>query len=792
MATPRRRSARLSKAAQQRSSPRKTPSATVQLESLIERDESLEVSEPQSIDNVPATLASSPTIQFQLSRLSSLKTPQTEPRADRGEMHPKFIHRTTTKAPDSGLKLGFGDIPPHPFHSLASAQNTPSKARLNTPANLSSTNFGFKFGSNSQLSSEAQKLMDSVREEAARIKAQMHAEREAQQQRDDEAEATFNGVTVTDRKIAKPKGKAGRFSDIHMAQFKKMDSIANHPSAYRAKSSFAQSTAQSLKRSGSKAGLNEVDRPRTAGKGTPGRLPPAFLGRATSVSPFKSIPARSERIENMTPAKRARHSEFHDVSASRPSDQVKSTVLPKPALSSLWSPTKASLARAAASQIPFVSPNKAPALRRPTSVQTLGTVSTIPNPRPSTAHGEATTQALSKMSYNESSRADRPLPPLPKDKISPHATDSAVLQRSKSTTELASVAHAQGVVARLSKPSGQKSVLRSGRKAEMASSIKGRPGTPKRPNTATSANGSAKKVDFTPSVKSRYAVRLAAGSPSPAKLPPLTPRRAPAPVVPYEPAAYILQDDDAGENWDGAGSEIEYPTLPDVSSSPAPPRVESSFAENAKDHNRRESQEFKSIFTTLHHPSRPNPPSTLASVNTIVNKTNPTFHTNNVMRSPSNAKFVRPSPTIRRVRSSDVSNLIQPFEDTKVNTVPHGLPGKKRRRESAISDDPRGNDDDAKENRGISVLPALPGGWQESPQVDGQGEGEKRGGKRVRVETGEDSDTKPVAQKLMSETKKARPSSTRAMAKNNAKERKGRGALSLSRLNMLSQPKQRG
>ena len=38
----------------------------------------------------------------------------------------------------------------------------------------------------------------------------------------------------TERKKAVPKGKMTRFSDVHVQQFKKMDSIANHASAFRA------------------------------------------------------------------------------------------------------------------------------------------------------------------------------------------------------------------------------------------------------------------------------------------------------------------------------------------------------------------------------------------------------------------------------------------------------------------------------------------------------------------------------------------------------------------------------
>lgn len=713
-------------------------------------------------------------------------------------MHPHLVHQTTTKAPDSGLKLGFVDIPPQPYQSLASVQNTPSKARSDTPAHFSSSKFDFKFGTDSQLSSEAQKLMDNVREEAARIKAQMQAEKEAQQQKDAEAEATFGGINAAGRKIAKAKGRAGRFSDIHMAQFKKMDSIANHASAYRSKPGFAQPTTQSLKRSGSKAGLDEVDRPRTAGKGTPGRLPPPFLGRPTSVSPFKSIPVQPERTENVTSAKRAKHSQLHDVSTSRstePTQQApRRTVLHKPTSNSLLSPTKASLARAAASQIPVVSPNKPPPLKRTTSVKSLRPTSVDSDARPATAHGGIIVQSPSKLPRVESSLLDRPLPALPTVDLPPSPEKLAGLQRSKSTTEPSAFISGQGFVSKLPTFSGLRSILRSGRKTDASPSIDHRSGTPKRPNTATSVNDSAKKVDFTPSVKSRYAVKLAAGSPSPAKLPGFSPGKLPAaPIVEFDSAAYVLQDDDGDEAWEDAGSEIEYPILPDTCSDQDQHEVERSFSEMAKDHKRRESKEFKSIFTTLHHPSRPTAPSNLTSVNTTVNKTDPTIHANQVMRSPSNADFSRPSPnTIRRVRTSGVTDLVQPFEDADVKTVPHGLPGKKRRRGSTVSEHQSATQGDGKENYRVSVIPSIPGGWQDSSQLDEQDEGVRRGGKRIRIAPEPDSGKKVLDQKAKDEPKKPRQSSAREMAKNNAKERKGRAILSLSRLNMLSRPKQRG
>ncbi len=159
----------------------------------------------------------------------------------------------------------------------------------------------------------------------------------------------------------------------------------------------------------------------------------------------------------------------------------------------------------------------------------------------------------------------------------------------------------------------------------------------------------------------------------------------------------------------------------------------------------------------------------------------------------------KPSPsTIRRVRSSGVSELVQPFEDT-IKTVPHGLPGKKRRRE--LDDEGEA----AKENRRLSTLPPLPGAWddghsREEKVVD---EGAKRGGKRVKIQPAEKKEE--AGSKVLKKPNKAREAAAR-----NAKERKSgldglgkervgagaagdrtRGILSMSRLNMLSRPKER-
>ncbi|EFQ98000.1 hypothetical protein MGYG_01036 [Nannizzia gypsea CBS 118893] len=200
------------------------------------------------------------------------------------EMHPSKAQQSTTKKPDSGLQLGFRPIHDNSKSSnqpVPSVINTPSKKRVSNADELSKMSFDFKFScGESQLSQEAKKLMESLREEAARIKSQMVIEQNAQKRKDEEAEAQ-----PTARKIAKPKGIAGRFSSAHMAQFRKMDSIEGHPSAFRARVEPSQtSPVKDLKRKSSKAQLGDPEKYVP----TKTRITPA--SRATSTGP--SIPQR--------------------------------------------------------------------------------------------------------------------------------------------------------------------------------------------------------------------------------------------------------------------------------------------------------------------------------------------------------------------------------------------------------------------------------------------------------------------------------------------------------------------
>lgn len=183
------------------------------------------------------------------------------------EMHPSKVHQSTTRQPDPGLVLGFSAIKRDSNGKIVKEsilQNTPTKVRGSPATKLGTPSFDFKFAcEDSQLSEEAKKLMDNVREDVARIKAQMVLEKGEQERKEREAEQLHTG-----RKIAKPSGKTGRFSDVHMAEFRKMDSIARHPSAFRAQTSRFRPVSASLKRKGSKASLDEPEKTPSPAKQT--------------------------------------------------------------------------------------------------------------------------------------------------------------------------------------------------------------------------------------------------------------------------------------------------------------------------------------------------------------------------------------------------------------------------------------------------------------------------------------------------------------------------------------------
>ncbi|KAI4200252.1 MAG: hypothetical protein LQ346_002408 [Caloplaca aetnensis] len=369
--TPRRRSSRLH-------SRNGTPSrndlsgvSASKLISVLEREES-PPNKLQNIDEVISSPVAPPntSVGQRYGMPGSFDTPPAAQRVYPGleEMHPSKAHQSTVKEPTLINALLTA---PAAKASTKFTEATPSKSRGSLPAHMSSPGFDFSFTRpESDLSEEAQKIMDSVREEAARIKAQMQAEREKKSDNDGPSKLPS---TIEGRKIAHP--RSGRYSDAHKQQFQKMDSIAHHVSTWKTRiqsSVTAPTTSSSLKRSNSRA---DLDKPESSA--TPSGLP-----RSKS---FKTLPPTNE--PSAFSGKRVKRSHDDDASKTRPisRDSNEEKELPSakahpPGLpSAVSTPTKASLARSAS-----VKANKTsmiPSLSRSASTKTLGTPKTEPSNR---------------------------------------------------------------------------------------------------------------------------------------------------------------------------------------------------------------------------------------------------------------------------------------------------------------------------------------------------------------------------------------------------------------------------
>ncbi|KAL4937212.1 hypothetical protein BDV06DRAFT_203347 [Aspergillus oleicola] len=292
------------------------------LDAVMERDERVDT--PANAHSTPAKTAHTPK-STSSHKQSPTKTPtQSATRPTHFEMHPSKVHQSTTKQADSGLILGFNPIKKDAQGKVVKetpAQTTPSKTNA-SPAFYGTPAFDFKFScEDSQLSDEAKKLMESVREDVARIKANL-----IQEQSNSSAESSHNGG----RKIAKPKGKAGRFSDVHMAEFKKIPSIAGHASAFRAAPGRFQPVQKTLKRTKSKAQLDN-----TESRNSPASTTPNFQAPTTPS------------------AKRVKQDKPDATPQSRPTGTRSAIARPRSSVrSSLLTPTRSSMARASTSLKP--------------------------------------------------------------------------------------------------------------------------------------------------------------------------------------------------------------------------------------------------------------------------------------------------------------------------------------------------------------------------------------------------------------------------------------------------------
>lgn len=354
------------------------------MSSVTEHDESLEKTPRKRFKNAAL---SSPNAAPSTPSSSALKPPSTE-------MHPSKFQQSMGE-PSSALRLGFTDIKADERdgnRGIAGLESTPSK--IGVP----SSPFTFRFsrkGADVELSGDAKRMMEELREKAAEIKAELVAQREA-------GGVDAENSDAQGRKIAKPRGKSGRFSAAHMAEFKKMDSIEGHASAWRAQRN-RETPSAGLKRSPSKAKLDVVTPPSQIKSGlrrspskidlgttpTTPRLKPGLKRSSSranldeyqqSPSPKKTAPPVpttkpllghfSQRITS----KRLKHNMEDDASSARPVSRD-GTSIPRPtssgkgmggltastsSLARLMSPTKSSLGHLAAQGKPTLSLVKSP------------------------------------------------------------------------------------------------------------------------------------------------------------------------------------------------------------------------------------------------------------------------------------------------------------------------------------------------------------------------------------------------------------------------------------------------
>lgn len=354
-----RRSARLAK-----SNPMLEPPVELELPTVIERVEPVKRQTPKRITpkkmdvfETPATPAT-----------HALKPPSTE-------MHPSKFHPTTAE-PSSALRLGFTDIEETRRRDSshgAGLQSTPSKVggvpssafTLRVPAGTTANQLG--------LGAEALRVLEGLKEKAAEYKADLIANRE-----NDSSSASTD---ANGRTIAKPKGKSGRYSAAHMAEFKKMDSIEGHASAWRAQEGrFVPVVKTGIKRSLSKANLDTPQkntkqiervlpatepRKRTSVMESLGRFSAKRLGTKAPISEDQ-VSAKDEQPS--LSAKRVKKSAEDDASTTRPVSRDMTSIprpassvkkpatsrIARPSLSRLMSPTKSSIGR-------FTSPGKSEA-----------------------------------------------------------------------------------------------------------------------------------------------------------------------------------------------------------------------------------------------------------------------------------------------------------------------------------------------------------------------------------------------------------------------------------------------
>ncbi|KAI1127646.1 hypothetical protein F5Y10DRAFT_242371 [Nemania abortiva] len=706
-----RRSARIASASKRsQDSP-----APQQLESVVETNETSESSNNSNS-------SSSRTVDSTMSSpMPAPKTPSTSApvKLAMSEMHPSKVHQTIMGPPSSGLRHGFTDIDYSKTPMQTVLQGTPSK----TP--VPSSEFTFRYArptTDQELGPEARRMMDSLREDAARIKAQLATEfaKERAQRRE----------SVERRKIAAAKGKSGRFSAVHMAEFKKMDSIEGHASSFRAAPGrFTPVKATTpvnpitplkpgIKRSQSKANLDDPDSAR------PKTVPARPLARYAE--------KRREAPEH--PSKRLRQRIEDDASTLRPvsrdgssiprpkssgNDSLRSGIPRSRTLGSLMTPTKSSLARSNSTKtatISLVSSPSQPDLHRVNSFSAKVGTSLLRSP--SKGDLALLTRSPSKKGFGGlkwammgNSASESSSVPTQVETPGRFGRIKSILKRQVSGTKPKSSIPQLAV-------SGIKTPSRTGLTEGMFPAVPLT--TPGRPRD--------RHVDFTPDTKQ---AAMAQDSPSPIK--PSIPR---SKALPKLAAPRFVAGDKAAAGRESTTGEVTYPDLsayvvdgdePD----PQPESVPSTFTFRSDHTIRFDNTPSKGFGSAAGQ----------ASLRQVRKSTGPPI------QMPGSFPH-----------TSEVSLNKENKDPLILDGIPHGMKNKKRHRASAEEDD-----DD---------------------------EGSKRGMKKLRKNPPAPEGYAVVAPKLMSQlspTRKMRMASSTPQTPSPQKKKKP--GLSLSRLHMLAQPK---
>ena len=457
------------------------------LESLAEQDDI-----PATNTTTNAAPQSSPLPQ----------TPSTSrPKPVHEEMHPSKAQQSTAKQPDSGLRFGFADI------STVAEQQTPTKSAVKSAFTFRHAHPG------PQLSADAQNMLDDLREESMRVKARLIAEREETARN---AQVEADAALIAGRKIAQAKGKVGRFSDVHMAEFRKMDSIADHPSSFRAHPPKVSTPLKpALKRSQSQARLEDTE------ETTKEQAPPtkfstplkSALKRSQSQAKLveredivkQQVPPKfiSERLENDAPAKRVRKAISDDASSARPVSRSGIPTTPRRQtsfLTAITTPTQSSIARATvtkpASQIP--------ALARSSSRPNL----TIPTPAPHTPKLSKSSSISSLQAVSKAQSGPVKFVGAPQSEPRLQIKSPGKVDRLKSMLRYSSFSARKPS----SLPTAASESRFMPRKPEVDKQLPALPSTPGGQET----NRTAKHVSFTPDIVKKHSTSVAQ-SPSPTK-----------------------------------------------------------------------------------------------------------------------------------------------------------------------------------------------------------------------------------------------------------------------------------